>query len=406
MTKRGGKRGDRRRALPIILPLVLLAAQSIASASTYVYGVRVPGGYRVVSKHHPGTGVWHVALSRPGHQYVNVARLERGSGHSLRMLLSNGKVSGPTPRTERTSTMCSRVKCLVAVNGSFFTQGGEPIGLLVGDGRPFRSPADERYNFSLSPNGTLDISRPHMNSTMTTYYPRLPAGLLRSTQPPEERVITVDGLNVARESGTSVLYTPEFGPATQTRGGTELTARIVSPAGPLKAGVPTVVEFVSARSGGNGSRIPSNSIVLSGSGAAGSALSAFWTDVQTGRAESRATVMVSVSPAAYQSVAGKPVLLRDGRVATRSSSRPDARTIVGWNQRGDLLLVAIDGRQDGRSGLSVIDAAKLMSYLGAIDALNLDGGGSTTFVLGGRVVNRPSTSSHRERGVAVAVAIV
>ena len=80
--------------------------------------------------------------------------------------------------------------------------------------------------------------------------------------------------------------------------------------------------------------------------------------------------------------------------------------MIGWNPRGDILLVTIDGRQDGRVGLSVIDAAKLMSYLGATDALNLDGGGSTTFVLGGRLVNRPSTSSHHERGVAAAVAIV
>jgi exopolysaccharide biosynthesis protein len=79
---------------------------------------------------------------------------------------------------------------------------------------------------------------------------------------------------------------------------------------------------------------------------------------------------------------------------------------VGWNDRGDLLLVTVDGRQSGRSGLSVIDAASLMRSLGAVEALNLDGGGSSTFVLKGRTVNRPSTSGHRERGVAVAVAIL
>jgi exopolysaccharide biosynthesis protein len=47
-----------------------------------------------------------------------------------------------------------------------------------------------------------------------------------------------------------------------------------------------------------------------------------------------------------------------------------------------------------------------MRRLGAVEALNLDGGGSTTFVKKGKVVNRPSNSGRHERRVAVAVAIV
>ncbi len=405
MTGRGDVRIG-RRILPLALLLALIATQTIASAATYVYGVRVPRGYRVVAKHHPASGVWHVTLSRPGHQVVNVARLERASGHGIRVLLSNGRVSGPSPRTERTSTMCRRVRCLAAVNGSFFTTGGEPIGVLVGDGRPYRTATDARYNFSVAPDGTPGIARPQVQTTVTTYYPVLTGLLLRNGGQADERTISVDGINVARASGATVLYTPEFGPTTQTRGGTELIARIVGPAGPLKTGVPTSIEFTGARSGGNGSTIPTDSVVLSGSGSAGSALASLWNDVVLGRAERRASILVSVSPGAIQSVAGKPLLLRAGKVATTSPSRPDARTMIGWNPRGDILLVTIDGKQTGRAGLSVIDAAKLMSYLGAVDALNLDGGGSTTFVLGGRLVNRPSTSSHYERGVAAAVAIV
>jgi exopolysaccharide biosynthesis protein len=108
-----------------------------------------------------------------------------------------------------------------------------------------------------------------------------------------------------------------------------------------------------------------------------------------------------------EGVAGKPVLVRDGDRVTRSSSRRDSRTMIGWTNRGDLLLVTVDGRQPGRSvGMSVIEAANLMRALGAVEAMNLDGGGSTTFVLRGRLMNRPSTGSHRERAVAVAVAIL
>lgn len=82
------------------------------------------------------------------------------------------------------------------------------------------------------------------------------------------------------------------------------------------------------------------------------------------------------------------------------------RTMAGVDARGRLLLVAVDGRQAGRSaGLSILEAAQVMKALGAVTAINLDGGGSTTMVIQGQVVNRPSDpSGEREDGDAVLVA--
>ncbi len=82
------------------------------------------------------------------------------------------------------------------------------------------------------------------------------------------------------------------------------------------------------------------------------------------------------------------------------------RTIAGVDAQGRVLLVAVDGRQAGRSaGLSILEAAQVMRALGAVTALNLDGGGSTTMVIEGQVVNRPSDpSGEREDGDAVLVA--
>jgi exopolysaccharide biosynthesis protein len=147
--------------------------------------------------------------------------------------------------------------------------------------------------------------------------------------------------------------------------------------------------------------------VLSGEGDGARTLGALWQDALTGKAGRRVTVQMSAAPDVLAGFAGKPVLVRDGARATSSKSQRNSRTMIGWNANGDLLLVTVDGRRPGRSvGLSVIEAANLMRALGAVDALNLDGGGSTTFVLRGRLMNRPSTSSGRERAVAVAVAIV
>jgi hypothetical protein len=81
------------------------------------------------------------------------------------------------------------------------------------------------------------------------------------------------------------------------------------------------------------------------------------------------------------------------------------RTMVGIDARGRLLLVAADGRQAGRSaGLSILEAAHVMRALGAVSAMNLDGGGSTTLVLEGQIVNRPSDpSGERADGDAILV---
>ncbi len=109
-------------------------------------------------------------------------------------------------------------------------------------------------------------------------------------------------------------------------------------------------------------------------------------------------------------VSGGPRLLDRGRIAVRTKAegfdRPglygrfvaarNPRTLAGVTGTGALLLVTVDGRRPGYSaGVSLPEAARLMRDLGAVDALNLDGGGSSTMVFGGRVVNRPSDRARR-----------
>lgn len=83
------------------------------------------------------------------------------------------------------------------------------------------------------------------------------------------------------------------------------------------------------------------------------------------------------------------------------------RTAVGWDaDAGRLWLVVVDGRQAPRSaGMALPELAELMKSLGAEEAVNLDGGGSSTLVVGGRVRNHPSDSGG-ERPVANALAVV
>ena len=74
--------------------------------------------------------------------------------------------------------------------------------------------------------------------------------------------------------------------------------------------------------------------------------------------------------------------------------RRNPRTIAGVTRDGRLLLVAVDGRAPGYSaGLSFSEEAAVMRALGATDATNLDGGGSTTMTIRGTVVTRPSDAT-------------
>jgi exopolysaccharide biosynthesis protein len=66
------------------------------------------------------------------------------------------------------------------------------------------------------------------------------------------------------------------------------------------------------------------------------------------------------------------------------------RTLIGVDRHGAIWLAAIDGRQPDQSvGMTFADLQRLCDRLELTDALNLDGGGSTTMVVKGRVVNQP-----------------
>ncbi len=124
--------------------------------------------------------------------------------------------------------------------------------------------------------------------------------------------------------------------------------------------------------------------------------------------ESETSADTLVREGAWQVLTFGTALIKDGQVTVSSSDEvgramtSNPRTAIGQISEGHYLLVVSDGRTEESAGLSLRQLAELMQSLGAQIAYNLDGGGSSTIVFQGRVVNNPTTNgrSIRERSVS------
>jgi hypothetical protein len=112
-------------------------------------------------------------------------------------------------------------------------------------------------------------------------------------------------------------------------------------------------------------------------------------------------------------VGAGPMLIYNGKIRITSeeevffgTSIPlvHPRTAIGYDQNDNLLILIVDGRQEQSRGASLAELASLMADLGAVYAINLDGGGSTAMVADGVLLNRP-VGKTQQREVMSAIAI-
>jgi len=115
-------------------------------------------------------------------------------------------------------------------------------------------------------------------------------------------------------------------------------------------------------------------------------------------------------PTVADAIGGGPVLVRDGAAVYRSGEAftttqlaPRApRTAIGQRANGEVLLVTTDGRQPGFSvGMTNFELALAMARLGAVRAMALDSGGSSTLAFDGTVLNSPSDGKERPISTAL-----
>ena len=234
------------------------------------------------------------------------------------------------------------------------------------------------------------------------------------TPPPARAVLPLDAVNFHPRKDATVLYTAAYGvtPADSAGGLTiEVPLRIVG-----QAGDTILLQSTGAPHSGGGTMIHSGEAVLAGSGASAEVLRRLAGSLGV---TTQLRVVAAFMPRRGRLctlVGGWPRLVVDGQSIAdsvdriegtfpRFSSTRHPRTGVGFSRDSSTLyLITVDGRSESSSGMSLGEFASLMQALGVAQGLNLDGGGSTTLVLRGQVVNHPSDSTgERKVGNALLV---
>jgi exopolysaccharide biosynthesis protein len=297
---------------------------------------------------------------------------------------------------ETVSSLAARYHAPAATNGGYFriagTYRGEPIGLLVLDRMLISEPHSERADFGLIDSGDkTDVIFGHLRFTG-----EISVGSLKHS---------VLGLNRPPSPDELIVFTPRFHRTTLTNpDGIEVVVR--------KNRVATVSDLKGS------SEIPSDGYVIS---AVGSAREWVKTHVRKGARISFSWRLNAIEPGdnadwmrAYSMLGGGPQLIKSGKIAITDKQEKmtpgfatdrHPRTAIAKLESGKLLLVTVDGRQPGISaGMTLEMLAEVLLEFGAVDAMNLDGGGSTTMVIHNKIVNRPSDQTG-ERPVSDAILV-
>ena len=346
-----------------------------------------------------GPAAWHRDIFRPlGPWAIQVVEFDLR--HPF-LQLETAKAGDHLHSKERTSAMAARRdgekhRIVAAINGDFFDiNHGVPINLQLRNGEVLRQPTG-RSVFAVSAAEKPVISF---------------LSLIGSVQSKAGFWQALNGFNRARNADELIFYNQYFGGSTATNHfGSEVRIR------PLKKfAVNDTIRavVVETRRHSGDTPLEASIYVLSGHGAAKNWLAR---NIALGDTIKFVWRIPETPWRLVEAIGGLPRLVRDGNLSIESKAEGGSesftnnrhpRTAIGFTaDTSRFFFVTVDGRQPGYSeGMTLLELANFMRELGCSQALNFDGGGSTTMVVRGNVVNRPSDAAG-ERAVANALLLI
>jgi len=317
-------------------------------------------------------------------QYVNLGKsrfpvvwLEvnpRTSGVSFRPIWSNPTTQVGTAPIIQTAQLW---QASAAINAGFFNRNNQlPLGAIRRDGRWWSGPILNRGAIAWNDRGQFKFGRLSLQETLlTSAGGRLPILFLNSgyVEP-----------GMAR-------YTPEWGPTYTPLTDNEVLVVVQSDqvTGQIPGGVAGKASFP----------IPSDGYLLT--------LRSNSTDPSSLAVGTQVQIEQVTAPADFGSypyiLGGGPLLLQNRQIVldAKAEQFKDAfiqqsasRSVIGTSATGTLIIATIHNRVGGR-GPNLTETAQLMQQMGAIDALNFDGGSSTGLYLGGQLLDRSPYTAAR-----------
>jgi uncharacterized protein YigE (DUF2233 family) len=341
-----------------------------------------------------GSGVVHrVIRNRRVPRVIHVVVADMAGRAALKVALSNGSLPG----LEKTSSMARRNHAIAAINGDFFRPSGRPVATFAKSGELVQTPLVWGANLAFGNGGR----RAFMG------HPKVSVKLVTASS---GRAVRVARVNEGRPRRSQVkLYTKQGGglvrpPRNACSARLRRTGANRFVSGTEQIVAPFKVRAIRCRRARM--KLRGGMVVAARRRGRGKAA------IRDLRNHRRQRLSWSLGwPNVAETIGGNPVLIKEGELAwnnlrgSHSIFNVHPRTGVGIRGDGKILFVTVDGRRPRYSrGMTMIAFARLMKSLGARWALNLDGGGSTTMVVKGRVMNRPSDG--RERPVGSALMIV
>lgn len=269
---------------------------------------------------------------------------------------------------------------LAAINASYFDTDGWVIGNVKDKGNFVAMDSTPRSGYVVK--GDMQQIVPDIAYTGTLTLP-------------DGRTLSLKGMNRARIANDLVLFNSYYATSTKTN---EFGREVK-----IKNG-----RVIAISTAGNMSLTP-DSVVISAHGVNADALAGLKLGDHVTLTQ---TLGSSLADAASTVVSGGPLLVENGRVNVRTAEEqiaPDIargrapRTALGLKKDGTLLMLVVDGRSNASAGLTLAELAQYFVKLGAVSAVNYDGGGSSEMVINGRIVNVPSDG--RERAVSIGLGL-
>jgi exopolysaccharide biosynthesis protein len=345
----------------------------------------------------PGVIHYH-DYRQEGPWHIHVIEIDRKNPW---IRLETVKAGNKLTERDKTSVMISRYDTVrhhvvCAINGDFYEGNGVPVGAQVSKGILLKKPTT-RSVFGVSENGIPFIDIVSFEGSIWT---------LDGTQ------LTVDGINENQSDSTLIIYNPYFGERTQTE---PPCLKILCEylADNNFVNDTSYVQVLEMDSISAFHELKRQDLIISIGQNKKSQLAG---SLHLG---DTLAVLLNLIPAEFrisELIGGTPRLIRDGAVSVEWEKENDGksftynrhpRTAVGISADSmRIFFVTVDGRQKGYSaGMSLFELAEYMQSWGIKQAVNLDGGGSTTMVVRGNIVNSPS-DLEGERAVSSALMVV